>query len=370
MKAALAHGRFDLCKDLLHFFESLYRSRQTRLLRAGGGSGGFGEAADWQGRRLSSARVATPDKTALLWRPLQPSDASDSARDWPCEALLPPELSLEERALAAAALRELERTVTKALLFWIKNRLWLRLFQVAVALALDLPSWLKPHSAALTGAMMGGLIEEGSTETQLCSTDRRTEDACGVLNARRFLNVANSFALQMPPRPCWPSSSATATEKKDFFRRREEDVKAEEAEGKAAAVAAPSLELESSDIRSGLRLFCIENRQPLLCDPCARGEETAAEIRRYFLSVFEGAGLPLHALALAASNADCVAAVAVFAKSPHVQRWVELADDAAFTTGSGAAWRAAKKWLLKRASEAKRRGQQQEAGEPMSVPAD
>ncbi|KAL8275015.1 hypothetical protein Esti_001071 [Eimeria stiedai] len=403
LRAALAAGQFSLARKLLHFFWAFFRcwrpndgrsssssirqqQQQQEQLRA---LAAVNEAAQRRQQSLrrrarqrqrhsSRGRLSSRqqvDLRPLLWRPLQQelqlsaacgsgaaaSAAAASAAGEPWLSRVPLELPPEDRLLAAKVYQEVEAAVAAVAAACLQQQQWLRLFEFATALALDLPAWLRSsrslselqscaarqqqkeqqqhqqpshhrqqqqqqpdvkelqqqsdreqqqHQLGLTGDE--GSVQPALTASPKSAAAQTAEAGAGVKSISSvFFSAVSSFLLQLPAgdepislrlqRRLAPALSVVQQQQ----QRQEGDSSKQLADWMPLA-SFPSPKPHVSQL-------------PLLCSNGSKQKEVAAEIARYLANVLLLSGLPLHTLALAAAVRDSRAAAQVLSWYPNLR---------------------------------------------------
>ncbi|KAL8448343.1 hypothetical protein Emed_003873 [Eimeria media] len=387
LRAALAAGQFSLARKLLHFFWAFFRcwrpndgsssarssirQQQQEQLRA---LAAVNEAAHqrqqslrrrarqrrehpFRGRRSSRQQV---DLRPLLWRPLQhelqlsaacgsgvaASSAAESAEGEPWLSRVPLELPPEDRLLAARVYQEVEAAVAAVAAACLQQQQWLRLFEFATALALDLPAWLRSSSSLSELQSCAarqqqkeqqqhqqpgnhrqqqqqqhqlGLVRDESFKMQPASTASQSSVAAqpAAAEAARksvasvFFSAVSSFLVQLPAgdepislrlqRRLAPALSVVQQP-----QQRQEAAFSKQRADPMFPASFPSPRVHVSQL-------------PLFCCNGNKQREVAAEIARYLANVLLLSGLPLHTLALAAAVRDSRAAAQVLSWYPDLR---------------------------------------------------
>ncbi|KAL8434644.1 hypothetical protein ACSSS7_003042 [Eimeria intestinalis] len=400
LRAALAAGQFSLARKLLHFFWAFFRcwspaeggssarssirqqqQEQLRTLAAVNEVGrrrrqSFRAQGRQRRRHLSRGKRSSRqqvDLRPLLWRPLQQelqlsaacgstAAASAAAEGEPWLSRVPLELPSEDRLLAARVYQEVEAAVAAVAAACLQQQQWLRLFEFATALALDLPAWLRNSSNLCELQPCAARHQQKQQEQhqqpsyhrqqQQRQPDRKelqqqsdrhqqqqqlgltgdetpmmqpvpTGTQKGLLaqpadaEAERksissvFFSAVSSFLLQLPAgdepislhlqRRLAPALSVVQQQQKRHnasFAEQRED---------------PMLPTSISSSKAPV------SQLPLLCSNGSKQREVAGEIARYLANVLLLTGLPLHTLALAAAVRDRRAAAQILSWYPHLR---------------------------------------------------
>ncbi|KAL8443961.1 hypothetical protein Emag_005745 [Eimeria magna] len=388
LRAALAAGQFSLARKLLHFFWAFFRcwrpndgsssarssmrQQQQEQLRA---LAAVNEAAQRRQqsirrrarqRREHSSRARRSsrqqvDLRPLLWRPLQhelqlnaacgsgapASAAADSAEGEPWLSRVPLELLPEDRLLAARVYQEVEAAVAAVAIACLQQQQWLRLFEFATALALDLPAWLRSssslselqpcagrqqqkeqqqheqpsyHRQQQQQQQQLGLVGDESSKMQPASTASQSSVIVQPAEAEAerksitsvFFSAVSSFLVQLPAgdepislqlqRRLAPPLSVVQRQQ----RRQGAAFSKQRADPMGLSASFPSPKAHVSQL-------------PLFCCNGNKQKEIAAEIARYLANVLLLSGLPLHTLALAAAVRDSKAAAQVLSWYPDLR---------------------------------------------------
>ena len=273
---------------------------------------------------------------SLLWRPLQAegfldfpvavstgqAGAAGSFHTNPWLSRVPLELPRVDRLLAARVYQEVEMAVAAAACGLLQQQKWLRLFDFATTLGLDLPAWLRVHSNGdlleqldqphKRGSLKHMSGTDGLTFSLTAKAQPERAGPASVLAAagrrptaaRLFSEAVFSFAQQLRigdtcvslrlKRPFLHECSRLLLERK--CKRRSPTWKDE------AQVADTGAEVLKTAFRHSR--ICTAYLVPPLCTNGNREQQAAAEIARYLANVLLLSGHPAYSLALAAAVRD------------------------------------------------------------------
>lgn len=341
LRAALAAADFSLTRKLLHFFWAFFpcRGRGDRSHRCNGNqhlkqdkrcldSSAAAAAATesqmpQQRRQLRQTRrqqrktrrqhqlreTQQNELQQLLWRPLQQdmelkapvtTAATEAAEPW--LSCVPSELSTQQRLQAARVYRDVEAAVAAVAVACLQQQQWLRLFEFATALALDLPAWLRGCSDLTT-----------STAHKLQQQQRRdsAQGEPGIPTvAPAFFATVSSFLLQLPVGPgpvCLRLRRHRVADTRAFVHRKQQP-----------QPSCPLSERLKSAALTALK-SSVRQQLPLLSSNEFKQQQVAAEIARYLANVLLLSGLPMHTLALAVAVRDSTAAAQILQWYPEVR---------------------------------------------------
>ncbi|XP_026193058.1 uncharacterized protein LOC34623350 [Cyclospora cayetanensis] len=384
LRAALAVGDFHLVRKLLHFFWAFFTHRRhpepVGTLRSIGDqhhweSSALKSASDMASQRAPKAERAISQQKAkqqrrlqernrqreelqsLLWRPLNggvhlSGDATFAhpavnegnglfamTLGEPCLSCVPLELAAEDRLLAARIYQEVENAVAVAAQTLFRQQQWLRLFEFATILALDLPSWLRDHRSSTLWHPTRPPHQQDTNARLVCVTavpdtaspTRAAKEAAGVL-PRDFFAAVSSFAQQFPvgEKPIFLHLHRPRRQKSSTLRvQRQAQQHPQVHVARMPTEAAPVPEMQSAVVPVSTVLqahsFCTSGNMQY---------HSAAQIARYLGNVLLLAGHPMYALALAAAVRDMQAATHLLGWFPEMRYWVSEAATGRALDGS------------------------------------
>ena len=373
LRAALAAGDFPLVRKLLHFFWAFFRCRgptpsssnpnsngqlqlQQQLLQHQEQQHSTGPAAAGEAQQQSPLQLQQQQKQqqqqqlrlerksqqreqlrSLLWRPLQQelqldaAAAAETPRNGSAAAAavaaaagepwlsrVPVELPPGDRLLAARVYQDVEAAVAAAAATLVQQQQWLRLFDLATTLALDLPAWLRSCSSHYFLLPVAQPQQKRQQQQQLgedaTAAEETTEEptaaaAAAAAAPAAFFAAVSSFLEQLPV-----GDTAVSLRLQwrlvPGLRRLQQHAHQEQLPGdkpkpkmsspiSAAAAAAAAGNVYPSQMRK-----TTSPQLSLLCNSGYKQQEAAAEIARYLANVMLLAGMPVYTLALAAAVGD------------------------------------------------------------------
>ncbi|CDI85374.1 hypothetical protein, conserved [Eimeria praecox] len=257
------------------------------------------------------------------------------ANPWLAHA--PLELPLVDRLLAARVYQEVETTVAAAASALLQQHKWLRLFDFATTLGLDLPAWLRGHSkgdllepldqpqrrsskqhihgtSGLAISLSGETVQEGTGSTSPTATVGVAPNAAHRVPLL-FSEAVSSFSQQL----CIGDTPVSLRLKKTFAHECSwSSVETRRKQGR------PTWKdpLQAADSAAGagrLSQVCTASPVPRPYSNRKRQEQSAAEIARYLANVLLLSGHPVYTLALATAVRDRNAVAQILSWYPQLQ---------------------------------------------------